>query len=88
MSMVRARVQRRTIGTLAGSQICGGVGAFAAIAVTTLLAKAIVGSDSLAGLPQTSRELGAAAAAYGIGRISSARGRRAGLVRSYCAQNR
>ncbi len=83
MTTVQMRVQRRTMGTLAASQICGGIGAFACIAVATLLAKAIVGSDSLAGLPQTSRELGGAAAAYAIGRISAARGRRAGLASAY-----
>ncbi|TAN26325.1 MAG: MFS transporter, partial [Castellaniella sp.] len=83
--VLKAQVQRATLITLAGSQVGGGVGAFAALAVTTLLADQIVGSATLAGIPQTSRELGAAGAAYLIARISNTYGRRVGLVAGYLA---
>lgn len=82
---LKEQIQRTTLITLTGSQVGGGVGAFAALAVTTLLANQIVGSATLAGIPQTSRELGAAAAAYLIARISNTRGRRVGLVAGYLA---
>lgn len=81
----KAQVQRATLITLTGSQVGGGIGAFAALAVTTLLANQIVGSATLAGIPQTSRELGAAGAAYLIARISNAHGRRVGLLAGYLA---
>ena len=80
---LKAQVQRATLIALTGSQVGGGIGAFAALAVTTLLADQIVGSATLAGIPQTSRELGAAGAAYVIARISSTQGRRVGLVMGY-----
>ncbi|UYM04543.1 MFS transporter [Solicola gregarius] len=79
-----ATVQRRTISTLVGSQALGGIGVSTGIAVTALLAEDILGSADLAGLAQTAQVLGAAAASYGIARITVARGRRPGLTAGYC----
>lgn len=78
-----AGVQRRTIATLVGSQALGGIGVSTGIAVTALLAEDILGSADLAGLAQTAQVLGAAAASYGIARITVARGRRPGLASGY-----
>lgn len=79
----RAAVQRRTIGTLVGSQATGGVGVSTGIAVTALLAEDILGSAELAGIAQTTQVLGAAAASYGIARVTVAGGRRPGLASGY-----
>ena len=76
-------VQRRTITTLVGSQALGGVGVSTGIAVTALLAEDILGSADLAGLAQTAQVLGAAAASYGIARVTVASGRRRGLASGY-----
>lgn len=78
-----AAVQRRTVTTLVGSQALGGIGVSTGIAVTALLAEDILGSADLAGLAQTAQVLGAAAASYGIARITVARGRRPGLASGY-----
>ena len=76
-------VQRRTVATLVGSQALGGIGVSTGIAVTALLAEEILGSADLAGLAQTAQVLGAAAASYGIARVTTARGRRPGLASGY-----
>ncbi|UPK76667.1 MFS transporter [Nocardioidaceae bacterium SCSIO 66511] len=78
-----ASVQRRTIGTLIGSQALGGIGVSTGIAVTALLAEDILGSADLAGLAQTAQVLGSAAASYLVARITVARGRRPGLTTGY-----
>jgi MFS family permease len=76
-------VQRRTLQVLVGSQALGGLGITIGIAVAAVLAERITGSESLAGLVQTAQVLGAAAAAYLLGRLMNARGRRPGLVLGY-----
>ena len=80
-----SRVQRRTVWVLMASQAMGGVGISAGIAVSALLAEDILGSASLAGLPQTGQVLGAAVAAFLLARVMGSRGRRAGLVLGYGA---
>ncbi|HEX2175712.1 MAG TPA: MFS transporter [Nocardioidaceae bacterium] len=79
----QATVQRRTVGTLVVSQALGGVGVTTGIAVATILAEQILGSAALAGLAQTSQVLGAAAGAFVLARLMSARGRRVGLAAGY-----
>jgi MFS family permease len=76
-------VQRRTLQVLVGAQALGGLGITIGIAVAAVLAERITGSESLAGLVQTAQVLGAAAAAYLLGRLMNARGRRPGLVLGY-----
>ncbi len=77
------RVQRRTLGTLAVTQVFGGVGVTAAISVNALLAKQLSGSESLAGLAQTSQVLGAALATILVARVTDRSGRRLGLAAGY-----
>lgn len=76
-------VQRRTIGTLVGSQMLGGVGVSSGIAVGSLLAEEILGSPDLAGLGGTFQVLGSALIAIPMARIMSVRGRRPGLGFGY-----
>ena len=48
------QIQRRTVQTLLGSQMCGGIGLVAGYSVTALLADDITGSKTLAGLAAAS----------------------------------
>jgi MFS family permease len=76
-------VQRRTIGTLVGSQVLGGVGMASGIAVGSLLAEDVGGSADLAGLGGTFQVLGAALIAVPMAKVMAARGRRSGLGLGY-----
>ncbi len=77
------RVQRRTVRTLVGSQMLGGVGVSSGIAVGSILAEDVLGSADLAGLANTAQVLGAAVLTVPMARLMAARGRRAGLVAGY-----
>lgn len=76
-------LQRRTLATLATTQVFGGVGVSAAIGVNALLAKQVSGSETLAGLAQTFQVLGAAIATIIVARVTHASGRRIGLATGY-----
>ena len=76
-------IQRRTVTTLVGSQMLGGVGVSSGIAVGSLLAEEILGSPDLAGLGGTFQVLGSALIAIPMARIMAARGRRPGLGFGY-----
>ena len=76
-------VQRRTVRTLVGSQMLGGVGVSSGIAVASLMAEQILGSPDLAGLANTSQVLGSALLSVPVARLMAARGRRVGLVTAY-----
>jgi MFS family permease len=76
-------VQRRTIGTLVGSQVLGGVGMASGIAVGSLLAEDVSGSADLAGLGGTFQVLGAALIAIPMAKVMASRGRRPGLHLGY-----
>lgn len=78
-------IQARTVRVMVGAQAFGGLALTIAVAVTTVLARDVSGSESLAGLAQTVQVLGAAVAAYVLARLSSARGRRVGIVTGYGA---
>ena len=78
-----AAVQKRTILTLVATQAVGAMGITIGIATASLLARDLSGSESMAGLSQTTQVLGAAVAAYVLGRVMDARGRRFGLVTGY-----
>jgi MFS family permease len=78
-----ADLQRRTLRVLVTSQVLGGVGVGAGVAVIGLLAYELSGTESLSGVSATASTLGAAAAALVIARITESRGRRPGLVRGY-----
>ena len=76
-------VQRRTIATLVGSQMLGGVGVASGVAVGSLLAEDVSGSAELAGLGGTFQVLGGALIAIPMARLMARRGRRPGLVMGY-----
>ena len=76
-------IQRRTVRTLVGSQVLGGVGLSAGIAVGALLAEDVSGSAKFAGLGGTFQVLGAAVIAIPMARVMAAHGRRPGLVLGY-----
>ncbi|HYN30390.1 MAG TPA: hypothetical protein VES95_11070 [Dermatophilaceae bacterium] len=80
---VERGTQRRTVATLSGSQVLGGVGLSAGVAVGALLAEEVSGSAQWAGLGGTFQVLGAALIAVPMVRLMAARGRRAGLVLGY-----
>jgi MFS family permease len=76
-------VQRRTVRTLMVSQAVGAVGVTIGVATASLLARDISGSETMAGLAQTSQVLGTAATAYALARVMRRRGRRVGLTVGY-----
>lgn len=79
----RDPIQRRTLGVLSTTQVLGGVGLAAGIAVGSLIAEDITGSPTFAGLGGTFQVLGSALIAIPIARIMAARGRRPGLLLGY-----
>ncbi len=76
-------IQARTLRTLMGSQVLGGVGVASGIAVGALLAVEVSGDESLSGLANTTQVLGAALFTAPVAAIMAVRGRRAGLVAAY-----
>jgi MFS family permease len=77
-----ARVQRRTLRLLFGTQIIGGIGTTIGISVGALLA-ARLGGTAISGLAQSAGVVGGALLAVPAVRIMNTRGRRAGLVMAY-----
>jgi MFS family permease len=82
-TMTRDPVQRHVVRTLVGSQMLGGVGLAAGVAVGALIAEDLSGSARWAGLGSTFQVLGTAVMAVPVVRVMAARGRRAGLVLAY-----
>jgi MFS family permease len=78
-----ADLQRRTVGTLVGSQMLGGIGLSAGIAVGSLLAEEVSGSAAAAGLPSTFQVLGGALIAVPMAAVMARSGRRPGLILGY-----
>jgi len=76
---------KRTLIIVVLSQIFGGAGLAAGITVGALLAKDMLGTDSVAGLPTALFTLGSAGAALIVGRLSQRFGRRAGLATGFLA---
>ncbi len=74
---------KRTLLIVVLSQIFGGAGLAAGITVGALLAKEMLGTDSVAGLPIALFTLGSAGAALIIGCLSQRYGRRAGLASGF-----
>lgn len=79
----RDPIQRRTLGTLASTQVLGGIGLAAGLAVGSLIAEDITGSPTYAGLGGTFQVLGSALIAIPVARMMYARGRRPGLMLGY-----
>jgi MFS family permease len=81
--MTRSTLQRRTVGVLVLSQVLGGVGLAAGVAVGALLAADLLDGDALTGVPQAAATAGGAAAAVPLSRLMARSGRRPGLVAGY-----
>ena len=77
-SLDRAALQRKVIRTLVVSQVLGGVGMAAGIAVGALLAEDLSGTEALAGVGTTAQVLGTALITIPVARATAARGRRLG----------
>jgi len=75
-----SRVQRRTLRIVMTGQVFGGAGLAAGATVGALIAKDLLGSEGLAGLPTALYTLGSALAAYLVGRASRRLGRRPALA--------
>ncbi|WP_210505825.1 MFS transporter [Naasia sp. SYSU D00057] len=75
-----AAVQRRTVRVLVAGQILGGVGIGATVAIGSVLATEVSGSEAWAGAAATLATLGAAAAAVPLAGLARAFGRRAALT--------
>jgi MFS family permease len=75
-----ATTQRRTLRTLSGAQVLGGLGVGANVATAGLIAAELSGSESMAGIASTMGVLGAALAAVPLASLTSDRGRRHGLA--------
>ena len=80
---VTAAVQRRTLRTLVVTQVLGGAGLASGVAVGSLIARDLGGSDALAGLPAAVSTTGGALAAVPLSRLMARAGRRPGLALGY-----
>jgi MFS family permease len=78
----RAALQKRTLNTLRLSQVPGQAATAGMVAVVTLLASDMLGSDRLAGLGSASFTIGVACAAIPLAAYMRRHGRRAGLSRA------
>lgn len=74
-----AALQRRTLRVVVASQIFGGTGLAAGVTVGGLLAKEMVGGNSVAGLPSALFTLGSALTAFVVGQLTQRHGRRLAL---------
>ncbi len=81
--MDRAAVQRRTVRTLMTANVFGYAGRSAVAAVAVLLAREMLDSDRLAGIPAAAAVLGTAIAATPLALRSKRRGRRSGVLIGY-----
>ncbi|MCG7337432.1 MFS transporter [Sporosarcina sp. ACRSM] len=79
------QLYKRTLLVVVISQIFGGAGLAAGITVGALLARDMLGTDSVSGLPTALFTLGSAGAALLVGRLSQRFGRRTGLATGFLA---
>jgi MFS family permease len=84
VTVVDAALQRRVLIVLAGTQVLGGVGMATALAVSTLVAARLSGSEVVGGSALTCVVLGAAGAALVVSRVATRAGRRPALTLGYC----
>ncbi|MEH0422403.1 MFS transporter [Streptomyces sp. B21-083] len=79
----RVALRRRISGVLVASQILGGLGVATGVALASVLAQRISGTESLSGLAPTAMVAGTAVASLPLAALMTARGRRPGLVVGY-----
>lgn len=79
----RARAQRRTVSTLSASQLLSGVGNGAGLAIGSLMAVELTGSNAFAGAATTAISVAGALAALPLAALAVKRGRRAALSFGY-----
>lgn len=77
------QLYKRTLIVVIISQILGGAGLAAGITVGALLAREMLGADSVTGIPTMLFTLGSAGAALLVGRLSQRYGRRSGLAAGF-----
>lgn len=78
-----AALQRRTLVVVVAAQVLGGVGLAAGVAVGALIARDMLDSATLSGVPLAAATAGGAAAAIALSRLMALEGRRVGLVTGY-----
>ena len=78
-------LQHRTLRVVVASQVFGGTGLAVGVTVGGLLAKEMVGANSVAGLPSALFTLGSALTAFLVGQITQRHGRRLGLSLGFSA---
>ncbi len=76
----QAQLYKRTLIIVVLAQMFGGAGLAAGVTVGALLAEDMLGTASYAGVPAALMTVGAAATAFGVGRLSQRFSRRAGLT--------
>jgi len=79
------QLYKKTLIVIVISQVFGGAGLAAGIAVGALLAQNMLGTDSVTGIPTALFTLGSAGAALLVGRSSQRFGRRIGLAAGFLA---
>ncbi|NKE63467.1 MFS transporter, partial [Lentzea sp. PSKA42] len=77
------RVQRKVVRVLTGTQILGSASVTIGLAISTLIAASLSGSDAVGGLAQTAAVAGAALLALPGARLAQRRGRRPALILGY-----
>lgn len=77
------RVQRKVVRVLTGTQILGSAAVTIGLAISTLIAASLSGSDAVGGLAQTAAVAGAAVLALPGARLAQRRGRRPALILGY-----
>ncbi|WP_406305658.1 MFS transporter [Streptomyces sp. NBC_00879] len=76
-------LRRRITAVLIASQILGGLGVATGIALATVLAQQVSGTEALSGLAPTATVTGTAVLSMPLAALMTARGRRPGLVLAY-----
>ncbi|MFJ8161485.1 MFS transporter [Streptomyces sp. NPDC096136] len=77
------RIQRRISAVLIAGQMLGGLGVPISIALAPVLATEISGTEALSGFASTAAVIGTALVSLPLAALTTARGRRAGLVAGY-----
>ncbi|MET8293037.1 MFS transporter [Streptomyces sp. NPDC005180] len=77
------RIRRRISAVLIAGQITGGVGVPVSIALAPVLATEISGTEALSGFASTASVIGTALVSLPLAALTTARGRRAGLLAGY-----